>query len=91
MANEVIGTITHIKSVSRKKATIDRIRAHLCKSADVDEVWSMENLEKILDDMSATNLIQLENSAYKVKLKPCQVQIFVEDTQVEPWSQTSDN
>ena len=53
MADKVIEIITHIKSVSRKKVTIDRIRAHLCKSADVDEIWSMENLEKILDDMSA--------------------------------------
>ena len=41
--------------------------------------------------MSAKNLIELENGAYKVKLKPCQFRIFVEDTQVEPLSQTSDN
>ena len=75
MANEVIKTITHIKSVSRKKGAIDKIHAHLCKSAGVDEVWSMENLEKILDDMNAKNLIE-ENGAYKVKLKPCQVQIY---------------
>ena len=37
----------------------------------------MENLEKILDDMSAKNLIELENGAYKVKIKPSQVEIFV--------------
>ena len=41
--------------------------------------------------MSAKNLIELENGAYKVKLKLCQVQIFVEDALVEPLSQTSDN
>ena len=57
----------------------------------MDEIWFLENLEKILDDMSAKNLIELKNGAYKVKLKPCQVQIFVEDTQVEPLSQTSNN
>ena len=48
-----------MKSVNRKKATIDRIKSHLCKLADVDEVWSMENLEKILDDMTAKNMIEL--------------------------------
>ena len=38
----------------------------------------MKNLGKILDDMSAEDLIQLESDgAYKVKLKPCQVQILV--------------
>ena len=52
MADKVIEPITYIKSVSKKKVTIDRIHAHLCKSTDVDEVWSMENLVKILDDMS---------------------------------------
>ena len=41
--------------------------------------------------MSAKNLIELENGACKVKIKPSQVEIFVEDTQVEPLSQTSDN
>ena len=41
--------------------------------------------------MSVKNLIELENGSYKVKMKPCQVQIFVEATQVEPLSQTSDN
>ena len=51
----------------------------------------MENLEKILDDMSAKNLIELENGAYKVKIKPSQVEIFVGDTEVEPLIQTSDN
>ena len=64
--------------MSRKKATINRIYAHLCKSADVEEVWSKKNLEKMLDKVSVKNLVQLENGAYKVKLKLCQVQIFVD-------------
>ena len=91
MADTVIEIITYINFASRSKATIDRIHTHLCKSANMDEIWFLENLEKILDDMSAKNLIELKNGAYKVKLKPCQVQIFVEDTQVEPLSQTSNN
>ena len=41
--------------------------------------------------MSDKNLIELENGAYKVKIKLSQAQIFVEDTQVEPMNQTSDN
>ena len=41
--------------------------------------------------MSAKNLIELENGAYKVKTKPGQVHIFVEVTLVEQLSQTSDN
>lgn len=46
MTDKRIGTITHIESMRKKKATIGRIQAHLRKSADVDEVLSMENLEK---------------------------------------------
>ena len=41
--------------------------------------------------MNYKNLTELENGAYKVKIKLSQAQIFVEDTQVEPMSQTSDN
>ena len=41
--------------------------------------------------MSAKNLIEFEKDAYKVKLKLCQVQIFVKDTKVEPLIQISDN
>ena len=41
--------------------------------------------------MSAKNLIEFEKDAYKVKLKLCQVQIFVKDAKVEPLIQISDN
>ena len=51
----------------------------------------MENPERILDDINPKNLIELKNGAYNVKLKPHQVKKFVEDTQVEPLSQTSEN
>ena len=73
MADKVIETITHTETVGKKKATIDRIQAHPFKSAGVDDVWSTKNLEKILEDISVKNLIEFENGAYKVKLKPCQV------------------
>ena len=51
----------------------------------------MENPKRILDDINPQNLIELKIDAYNVKLKPCQVQKFVDDTQVEPLSQTSEN
>ena len=40
MANKFIETIR------KKKATIDRTQPHLWRSTDVDEVWTMINLEK---------------------------------------------
>lgn len=76
--------------MSKKKATINRIHAHLCKSADLENSrknWCMKNLGKILDDMSAEDLIQLESDgAYKVKLKPCQVQILVKALTLNHWA-----
>ena len=57
----------------------------------MDEGWSMENLENILDDMSAKILIGLENGACNIKFQSCQVQIFVADTQVEPLIQNFEN
>ena len=38
MINKAIETITHIQPISGKKATLNKIHAPLCKSADVDEV-----------------------------------------------------
>ena len=46
MADKFIETITHMKPMRKKKATIDRTQPHLWRSADVDEVWAMINLEK---------------------------------------------
>ena len=34
VANEIIDCITHIKSVSKKKVTTERIKAHLIKKGD---------------------------------------------------------
>lgn len=38
MINKAIETIAHIQPISGKKATLNKIHAPLCKSADVDEV-----------------------------------------------------
>ena len=38
MINKAIETITNIQPISGKKATLNKIHAPLCKSADVDEV-----------------------------------------------------
>ena len=40
MINKAIETITHIQPISGKKATLNKIHAPICKSADVDEVSS---------------------------------------------------
>ena len=47
MEDKAIETITYIKSVSKKKPSIDRIKTHLLKVGD-DDVWSIENLPNLL-------------------------------------------
>ena len=54
--------------------------------------WSLvyRKYRKILDDMSQ-KFDRTWKWCLQIKLKPCQVQIFVDDTQVEPFTQISDN
>ena len=49
MEDKVIDTITYIKSVSKKKPSIDRIKTHLLK---------IENLPNLLQDMCDKGLIE---------------------------------
>ena len=47
MEDKVIDTITYIKSVSKKKPSIDRIKTQLLKIGH-ENVWSIENLPNLL-------------------------------------------
>ena len=56
MEDKVIETITYIKSISKKKPSIDRIKAQLLKIGD-ESAWSIENLPNLLQDMCNKGLI----------------------------------
>ena len=58
MEDKVIETITYIKSVSKKKPSIDRIKIRLLKICD-ENVWSTEDLPNLLQDMCNKSLIDL--------------------------------
>ena len=58
MEDKVIETITYIKSVSKNKPSIDRIKIHLLKICD-ENVWSIEDLPNLLQDMCNKSLIDL--------------------------------
>ena len=62
--DEVIETITYIKSVSKKKPSIDRIKT--LKICD-ENVWSIENLPNLLQDMCNKGIIELVDDSYKIK------------------------
>ena len=49
MEDKVIETITYIKSVSKKKPSVDRIKTQVLKISD-ETVQSIENLSNLLQD-----------------------------------------
>ena len=58
MTNKIIQGIIHIKSVSKKNVTIDRIRAHFLRTDDDNnDKWSIEKLESMLTDSIDQNII----------------------------------
>ena len=67
MADNVNASISYIGTVSKKKATIEKILAHLSKSQICDKTWSTESLKGLLSDMTAKNQIELVDSGYKIK------------------------
>ena len=71
MADKIIASISCIKTVS-KKATIEKILAHLSKSETCDKTWSTESLKVLLTDMTAKNQIELVDSVYKIKQNEAQ-------------------
>ena len=72
MADKVIASISYIRTVSKKKATIEKILAHLSKSQICDKTWSTESLKGLLSDMTAKNQIELVDSGYKIKQNEAQ-------------------
>ena len=65
MENKIINAINHIKFVSKKKPSIDRLLANLRKS-DVG-TWEIEELMTSLSVMVTNNLLELTDGTYKVK------------------------
>ena len=58
MTDKIIQGIIHIKSVSKKNVTIDRIRAHFPRTDDDNnDKWSIEKLESMLTDSIDQNII----------------------------------
>ena len=51
MADKIIASISYIKTVSKKKATIEKILAHLSKSEICDKTWSTESLKEFFSNM----------------------------------------
>ena len=68
MTDKIVQGINHIKSVSKKKVTIDRIRAHLLKTDDGNnDNWSIEKLESMLTDLKVQSC-KLYNNKYMIAL-----------------------
>ena len=67
MADKIIPSISYIGTVSKKKATIEKILVHLSKSEICDKTWSTEILKELLSDMTAKDQIELVDSRYKIK------------------------
>ena len=53
VADKIMPNISYIGAVSKKKATIEKILAHLSKSEISDKTWSTESLKELLSDMTA--------------------------------------
>ena len=66
MADKIIASISYIRTVSKKKTTIEKILAHLSKSEICDKTWSTESLKVLLSDVTAKNQIELVDSGCKI-------------------------
>ena len=96
MADKIIASMSYIITVSKKKATIEKILAHLSKSEICDKTWSTESLKVLLSDMTAKNQIELVDSSYKIKQNEAQNDHddncnFPKNTQIDCKSSVSDN
>ena len=72
MADKIIASTSYIKSVSKKKGTIEKILGHLSKSEIFDKTWSTESLKVLLCDVTAENHSELVDSGYKIKQNEAQ-------------------
>ena len=64
--NKLIKNITYIKCVSRKKALLGKILAHICKSDNENESWSPEVLYDVLNNMISENVVEILGSESKL-------------------------
>ena len=62
MADKIIASISYIRTVSKKKATIKKMLVHLSKSEICDKTRSTESLKELLSDMTDKNQIELVDS-----------------------------
>ena len=82
MGDQIILGIIHIKSVSKRKVTTDRIRAHLLRTDDDNkDDWSIGKLESMLSDLMDQNIIELIGDTYKIKQR--QEHTLTDNIQVE--------
>ena len=98
MADKIIPSILYIRTVSKKKATIEKKLVHLSKSEICDKTWSTESLKELLFDMTVKDQIELVDSDYKIKQNEAQDDNdfydtcnFVKNTQIDCTSSVSDN
>ena len=60
MTEKIFQVINHIKSASKKKVTIDRIKANLLRTDDDSkDDWLIEKLESMLTDLIDQSIIEL--------------------------------
>ena len=52
-----IASISSIRTVNKKKVTIEKILAHLSKSEICDRPWSTGSLKQLLSDITAKDQI----------------------------------
>ena len=82
MTDKIVQGINHIKSVSKKKVTIDRVRAHLLRTDDdSNDDWSIKKLESMVTNLIDENIIELTGDTYKIK--QTQGHTITDNTQVE--------
>ena len=67
MAENILESITFIISVSKKKASPEKILAHVDKSVDGKGSWSPEGLYEELNNMIGENVTEFVNGTYKIK------------------------
>ena len=67
MADKIITSISYIRTVSKKKTTIEKILTHLSRSEFCEKAWSTESLKELLSGMTAKDQIELVDSGYKIK------------------------
>ena len=72
MTDKIFASVLYIRTVSKKKATIEKIYAHLSKSEICEKTWSTERLKELLSDMTAKDQIELVDSGYKIKQNEAQ-------------------